>query len=168
MPADLDLLVRRITPDDGPLLRDLRLEALADTPLAFCERLQDARLLDDAAWRDRAARGAIGGDCLQLLVLDGARAVATAKVFADDGRAWLAAVYVSPAVRGAGLPARLVEGCSAWAREQGFDVLLLEVHEDNPRARAAYARLGFAQTGRSRPYPLDPTARELEMALALG
>jgi GNAT superfamily N-acetyltransferase len=166
VPAE-ELVVRRIEPGDWPALRALRLEALADTPLAFCERLDDARALADGAWQDRAARGAVGGDSLQLLALDGGGAVGTAKVFVDDGGAWLAAVYVAPAARGAGLLARLVEPCAAWAREQGQDRLLLEVHEDNPRARAAYARLGFAETGRSRPYPLDPSGRELEMALAL-
>ena len=45
--------------------------------------------------------------------------------------------------------------------------LRLEVHEDNGPARAAYARLGFADTGVRRPYPLDPTGDELEMALDL-
>jgi ribosomal protein S18 acetylase RimI-like enzyme len=46
--------------------------------------------------------------------------------------------------------------------------LVLEVHEDNARARAAYRRLGFAETGATRPYPLPPGGAELEMARPLA
>ncbi|MDP9435372.1 MAG: GNAT family N-acetyltransferase, partial [Actinomycetota bacterium] len=53
----------------------------------------------------------------------------------------------------------------AWARSQGADALLLEVHEDNAPARAAYGRLGFVETGARRAYPLGP-GEELTMRLA--
>ena len=39
----------------------------------------------------------------------------------------------------------------------------LEVHEDNPRARRFYEKLGFTLTGRSREYELAPGGLELEM-----
>jgi ribosomal protein S18 acetylase RimI-like enzyme len=83
--------------------------------------------------------------------------------FLRDGAAWLAAVYVAPAYRGVGLLTELAERCIGWAREQGADVLRLEVHESNARARAAYARLGFTETGDRQPYPLDPGGDELMM-----
>ena len=165
--AAAGVLVRRITVEDWEQVRALRLEALADTPIAYLETVEDARAKDDASLRARAARGAPGGDSFQVLALAGERPVGTSVSFTSDERAWLAAVYVSPAFRRTGLLARLVEPCAAWARDQGRDELLLEVHEDNPRARAAYARLGFVETGRSRPYPLDPSGLELEMALPL-
>ncbi|MCW2615449.1 MAG: ribosomal-protein-alanine acetyltransferase [Frankiales bacterium] len=66
-----------------------------------------------------------------------------------------------------GLLRRLVEPCAGWAREQGADRLLLEVHEDNAVALAAYLRLGFVETGERRPYPLGPDRDELVMALDL-
>ena len=37
------------------------------------------------------------------------------------------------------------------------------MHEDNPRAHAAYARLGFVETGQTQPYPLPPGGLELRM-----
>ena len=146
MPAD-GLEVRRVVPDDGPALRDLRLEALADTPIAFCEALADARALGDDAWRARAARGATGGDSVQVMAFVGGRPVATSVGFVEDGRAWLAAVYVTPGQRGRGLLPRLLRGVVSWAREQGCEELVLEVHEDNGPARAAYTGLGFVETG---------------------
>lgn len=167
------VLVRRVSPADGPLLRALRLEALADTPIAYLETLEAATALPDGAWTARAVRGAVGGDSHQVLALDGARPVATTVVFQDADAAWLAAVYVTPSHRGTGLLARLLAPCAAWARERGATELRLEVHEDNPRAAAAYARLGFVATGERRPYPLAAPAAgagrdELVMALLLA
>ncbi|HVM26080.1 MAG TPA: GNAT family N-acetyltransferase [Mycobacteriales bacterium] len=166
MPAEtLDL--RRVTTADWRAVRHLRLAALADLPMAYCERWSDAAALDDEAWRSRAARGAEGGDSFQVMAFDGARPVATATSYVDDAGAHLVSVHVAPDRRGAGLLERLVDAVVGWASGQGAEVLLLEVHEQNHRARAAYRRLGFTETGSRRPYPLDPAADELEMALRL-
>lgn len=164
------VIVRRVRPQDWQALRDLRLEALGDTPIGFLESLETAQVLDDTAWRARAARGADGGDSFQVLAwLDG-RAVGTVVCFPEaaggghrSDAAWLAAVYVAPAARGAGLLGALIEPAAGWARERGRTVLRLEVHEDNARARRAYARLGFMETGIRKPYPLDPSREELLM-----
>jgi GNAT superfamily N-acetyltransferase len=86
----------------------------------------------------------------------------------EEGDAWLAGVYVAPAHRATGLLSRLVAPCIAWARERGAPQLLLEVHEDNPRARIAYERLGFAAIGETTPYPLGPGGCELVMRLPLA
>jgi GNAT superfamily N-acetyltransferase len=158
--------VRRVVPADWPQLKARRLEALTDTPIGFLETLDAAQALDDAAWQARAARGSEGGDSLQILAFDAGRAVGTSVSFLSKvGDAWLAAVYVTPSHRGAGLLARLVEPCAEWVRERGADSLMLEVHEDNPRARAAYARLGFVETGATAPYPLAPGGCELVMRM---
>jgi RimJ/RimL family protein N-acetyltransferase len=159
--------VRRIRPEDWQASRALRLEALADTPIAFLETLEQAQGLDDEVWQQRAARGSVGGDSCQMIGWDGDRPIGTCVSFVADGRAWLVAVYVTPSARGQGLLAELVERCIWWAREQGAAELVLEVHEDNDRARKAYSRLGFVETGRRRPYPHDPRADELELVRPL-
>lgn len=163
MPAE----IRRVRPEDWPRTRALRLEALADTPIGFLETLAQAQQLDDAAWQRRAARGAEGGDSFQVLAWDGDRPVGTCVSFVQDGRAWLAAVYVAPDARGQGLLSSMVEACADWARDGGAPELVLELHETNARARAAYARLGFVDTGRTTPYPLEPGGLEREMVLEL-
>ncbi|MCA1710910.1 MAG: GNAT family N-acetyltransferase [Actinobacteria bacterium] len=155
------MLVRRVVPADWLHLRALRLEALADTPLGFLETLAESEQLPDEAWQARASRGAEGGDSFQVLAWDGDRPVGTSVCYLRDGVAWLAAVYLAPAVRGAALLDELVERCAAWGRAQGMTALRLQVHEDNARARTAYARLGFADTGHRQPYDLDPTREEL-------
>jgi GNAT superfamily N-acetyltransferase len=155
--------VRRVVLEDWRDLRDLRLEALADTPLGFLETLADAQVLPDEAWQARAARGAEGGDSFQVMAWAGTRPVATCVSFLRDRVAWLAAVYVAPEHRGQGLLDELVGRCAIWARQQGQKALRLEVHERNARAQRAYARLGFVATGERAPYPLPPYGEELLM-----
>ena len=152
--------VRRVVPGDWPALKELRLEALLDTPLAFLETHAEAVGRPDDAWRYRATRGSEGGDgSCQLFAVLGGGPAGTAVTFPDGevpGRWWLAAVYVRPWARGRGLLEQLVEALAAHARAQGGTVLRLQVHEGNPRARAAYRRLGFVETGERAPYPLGP------------
>jgi GNAT superfamily N-acetyltransferase len=155
--------VRRVRPEDWPDLRSLRLEALKDTPMGFLETLAAALDRPDEDWQARAVRGAEGGNSLQVMAWADGRPVANCVCFLRDGAAWLAAVYVTPDHRGQGLLAELADRCAAWGREQGCRVLRLEVHEANARARAAYARLGFSDTGERAPYPLPPYGQELVM-----
>ena len=159
--------VRRVRADDWPALRDLRLEALEDTPIAFLETLEAARAAADEVWQARAARGSVDGDAFQVMAWEEDRVVGTCVCFLRDEAAWLAAVYVAPAYRGQGLVGRLAQACAEWGREQGMGVLRLEVHEDNGRAQAAYARLGFRDTGERGPYPLPPYGLEVFMERSL-
>ena len=148
-------------PDDWQAWRALRLEALEDTPIGFLETLEAARAKDEAAWRQRMAEVP-----LSVLAEVDAQPVAMSSGFLVDGRPVLGAVYVTPDARGQGLLAELVDAVAGWAGAHG-DALVLEVHEDNARARAAYRRLGFTETGASRPYPLPPGGVELEMVRPL-
>jgi putative acetyltransferase len=67
----------------------------------------------------------------------------------------VAMLFVDPAVHGRGVGTALLDDASSH-----HAVLTLDVNEQNPVARAWYARRGFVETGRSttdadgRPYPL--------------
>jgi ribosomal protein S18 acetylase RimI-like enzyme len=76
-------------------------------------------------------------------------------------RSWLTALWVEPAARGAGLGARLIEAAADWAREQGAATVELSVTTNNDAAATLYARAGFAETGRRRPLPSDPSRTEV-------
>lgn len=146
--------------------RDLRLEMLADTPIAFGDTLERARGYGDDEWRDRARSAVRPGSCSAVAVVGG-RWVGTMGAFtAGAGRAVLVTVYVSPGWRGrdAAVADRLLDAVEGWVRDETPAVsLALDVHEDNARAIAFYRRRGFAPTGRSHPYPIDGTRRELEL-----
>ncbi|MBD8728847.1 GNAT family N-acetyltransferase [Frigoribacterium sp. CFBP 13707] len=162
--------VRPTTADDWREVRDLRLEMLADTPRAFGETLAAAQPLDEQAWRLRAARGtsATGVFLAAVDEADGRWLGTMGGYLPEPGHPVLVGVYVTPTSRGAaaGVADALLDGVVEWARGHG-DALFLQVHEANDRAIAFYRRRGFAPTGATSPYPLDPTALERELRLPL-
>lgn len=56
---------------------------------------------------------------------------------------WIQSLYILPEYRGTGLVDRLVDFVAGEAREAGALDLRLYVLESNPRAIAAYRRIGF-------------------------
>ena len=156
--------VRRARAEDWPQLRAMRLDALRDpaAPLAYLETHESALARPDADWQERAARSAAGDAAVQLVAIAGEQWVATviglrerpgvadfAGEVVERDQVHVVGVWVHPDHRGAGLLARLVDEVAAWARERGAERLRLLVHTDNARARAAYAKIGFAPTGRT-------------------
>ncbi|MDG4773269.1 GNAT family N-acetyltransferase [Solwaraspora sp. WMMD792] len=63
--------VRRIRADDAARMRALRLEMLADSPLAFIERLADAAARPLHEYAERAARSAVGDLIAQFVAETG-------------------------------------------------------------------------------------------------
>jgi GNAT superfamily N-acetyltransferase len=155
--------IRSPDEEDWREVRDLRLEMLADTPIAYLETLETARRHDESHWR-RRARPRTDGGITVVAVTDDGRWVGTMAGMPGIGGPTLVGVYVSPGFRGrrAGVTDALLDAVEAWAREHA-DVLRLEVNELNARARVAYEQRGFVLTGRTSPYPLDPPSLELEM-----
>lgn len=155
------------TEADWRSVRDLRLEMLRDTPIAFMETVEAAEAHSEETWRMRANRGNTP-DSVQLVAVDASgRWVGTMSGFVDRldiGGALLAGVFVSPSARGrqSGVADALLDAVEDWARGQGT-TLTLNVHEDNEHAIAFYRRRGYDLTGRTIPYNLDPTRNELEM-----
>jgi RimJ/RimL family protein N-acetyltransferase len=136
--------VDAVTADDWRAWRDLRLEAIQDTPIGFMESYEDAVRVSEEQWRERLSRSG-----LRLLAYDGDRPVGMAGGFRDDaGVPVLFAVYVTPSARGGEVLRALVDRVVAWAAPAP---LVLDVHVDNHRARRAYEKLGFAPTGRTTP-----------------
>lgn len=173
--------VRRVRAEEWPQARALRLEALADpaAPVAFLETLADAQERPDEFWRLRARDAARGDAVVQVVAVarENGHWVGTVTGLLEEpgnqdvaGRVverrqvHLVAVYVNPEHRGRGLLGRLADEALAWARGRGVERARLFVHVDNPRAQAAYGRLGFAPTGQSF---TGEAGEELEMARAL-
>jgi ribosomal protein S18 acetylase RimI-like enzyme len=153
-------------------MRALRLEMLADAPLAFLETLAEAAARPHAEYAARIASVATGTHTAQFvaeLTVAGAsagRLIGHAGGTAapdDPGLTVIYAVYVTPAWRGTGLLAKLIDAVAAWSRECGRPELMLEVMVGNDRAYRAYRRLGFVDTGVRVPHPTIPALRELRM-----
>jgi ribosomal protein S18 acetylase RimI-like enzyme len=171
--------VRRVRAEDWPQVRAARLEALRDpvAHLAYLETHETALARPDAHWQARAAGAADGEEVAQFVAIAGEQWVATVtglreRPGGDDvageaierDQVHVVGVWVHPDHRGAGLLGRLVDRVEAWAREHDVDRMRLLVHADNGRARAAYAKIGFTETGRT--VRLD-VGVEVEMARGL-
>jgi GNAT superfamily N-acetyltransferase len=166
----VEFITRRTTADDWHSVRALRLEMLADTPIAYSDTLALAETYDESEWRMRAARGSAETSIqVVAITLDGSW-IGTMGSYLDQtvGGPILVGVYVVPEYRGekCGVTDALFVAVEGWARERS-DRMWLEVHEDNARARAAYAKRGWIDTGQTRPYEHDPSRSELQLVKRL-
>ena len=164
------LEIRRTVESDWADVRALRLEMLEDTPMAYGETLETASQRGEAWWRMRAARGS-SPEQMQLVAIRDGEWLGTMGGYVPDSATGpvLVGVYVVPRARGArsGVTDALLAAVEDWAAERAGTLSLI-VHEDNLRARAAYAKRGFVPTGHTIPYILNADERELEMRKPLG
>ncbi|KQQ93108.1 acetyltransferase [Leifsonia sp. Leaf325] len=169
--------IRPTTEDDWEQVRALRLEMLADTPLAYAETRGHALDQPESEWRMRGARGLTDHGTSMVAIDENGRWIGAMAGFVPDAAEagggqpgpLLVGVYVAPDVRGreSGVTDALLAGIETWARIHG-DTLTLHVHEDNARAIAAYESRGFELTDVTVPYNLDPAKLELEMVKRLA
>jgi GNAT superfamily N-acetyltransferase len=158
--------VRRIRVDEGLRLRALRLQALADAPLAYGSTLAREQAFEEAVWHERAREGAAGGRYVTYVAEEGTRlcGLATGMVDEEHGcRLALVGMFVDPAVRGRRIGASLADAVAGWARERGAERLYLGVNAKNEAAIRLYRRCGFRPTGRRDPLEHTPTETVLEM-----
>lgn len=167
--------VRRIRPDEGELLRQVRLAALADAPAAFGSDHDEEAAFDAGVWVERAARGATDEGGMATFVLDGGEAGGPALGIAvghrpgpDPARVELVSMWVDPAVRGTGAGRSLVDAVAGWAAETGASSLDLWVMRTNGAAQAFYERLGFAPATDVEIAPDDPCRAEVRLTRPVG
>jgi ribosomal protein S18 acetylase RimI-like enzyme len=137
--------LRRLMPEDAAVYREIRLEALADSPDAFASTLEAEQ---DRPLESFAARLA---DAHVIGAFDGPRLAGVAGFYAQAGpkhahKGMLWGMYVRPAYRGTGIGRVLVEAIIAHARQR-VELLQLFVVSDNTAARRLYASLGFVEYG---------------------
>ncbi|MFF0375292.1 GNAT family N-acetyltransferase [Actinoplanes missouriensis] len=159
--------VRRVTPEDAGRMRALRLEMLADSPLAFLETLAQAAARPHESFRHRIRQSSSGSETAQFIAEPpGAPFIGHAggTVLPDEPHCTVVfAVYITPAHRGGKALAQLVDAVADWSLACGRNELMLEVVVGNERAVRAYQKLGFADTGVRLPHPTVPVLTELQM-----
>jgi ribosomal protein S18 acetylase RimI-like enzyme len=162
--------IHRVSVADAARIRALRLEMLADSPLAFLETLAQAAARPHDEYRQRIAQVATGDAQAQFVAERDGRLVGNVggQASTGDPRTTIVfAVYVTPSCRGTGVLDQLMDRLASWSQAAGRDRLVLEVVEGNARAIRAYERLGFAPTGERNPHPGIPGLFELVMAKQL-
>jgi ribosomal protein S18 acetylase RimI-like enzyme len=161
--------VRRILAGEWRQYRELRLEALKDSPLAFVEQYDDAVTRGDKYWQDRVERGATGPASSTFVAVHHGTFIGKAGCFVEPDiteyvSAQVGGVYVTPRFRGQPVGEALMVAILRWAREEaGAARIRLFVMETNDRAAAFYQRVGFVPTGTTMNYPPNPAFTEQEM-----
>ncbi|HEX5901075.1 MAG TPA: GNAT family N-acetyltransferase [Solirubrobacteraceae bacterium] len=142
--------VRRLRAGEAALLRDVRLAALRDAPMAFGSTLAREEAFAPDVWEKRAAAGAAGIEQV-VLVAEPEAGLAMGRLDDDPTAAGLYSMWVAPHARGEGVARALVEAVIAWATERGARTLTTSVAEGNAGAARLYTSTGFADTGRREP-----------------
>ena len=148
----------------------IRLRALQDSPGAFGSTYAWEAQLTHSGWMERIGRWNNGRGIGYLAMDEGHPCGIAGCLLHDDelGGAQLISMWIAPTHRQLGVGRLLVEKVIAWARSRGALRLQLTVTGRNESAIRFYKRLGFAFTGKTIPYPNDPTEIEREMELAIG
>ena len=156
--------VVRIDRGSADAFRKIRLAALKTDPRAFSSTYEREAQFGDEEWQRRASLN--GEDRAGFFAMKAGEPCGLVACFRDGtdrSRAQIVSMWVAPEARRYGVASRLLEAARAWAESHGVATLRLFVTSENHAAIALYKRLGFMQTGRSEPYPNDPTMIEMEM-----
>jgi GNAT superfamily N-acetyltransferase len=157
--------VRAVEIGDWELLRDVRLTALQEAPLAFGSTYAREAPFTEEQWRGRISERPV---TFFAYAADLAEPAGLAGVYEEDGAADLVSMWVRPGARGRGVGQALVAAAAGWARDHGHDTLHLWVTESNESARRLYERCGFAATGQRQPLPSNAALTEMRMRLPLS
>lgn len=149
---------------DEPILRDLRLQAMSDSPAAFGSTYERELARTTLDWQRWLSPG------ITFLLEHGGRAVGLVAGRTDpiDPRiVHLMAMWVHPEVRGSGGADALVAALIGWAEAQRATSICLDVIKSNVRATRFYERHRFRPTGAETPRDDDGRV-EVRMQLTLG
>jgi len=163
------LNVRHLRADEADLHRQLRLEALRESPRAFGDTLEPLERKGADYWNMLTQR--VCSVDAMVVAFDGVRPIGMIYGLRDQQirqGARLGGVWVDTPYRRRGAGRLLVHSVIAWAQTHGFATARLWVGYEEEAAIALYERCGFVFSGRERPLEDRPSIviREMRRALA--
>jgi ribosomal protein S18 acetylase RimI-like enzyme len=167
----VDVTVRRVRADEGPVLKAIRLAALLESPSAFGSTHAAEVDQPDDHWAARASLGAAGRhNAIYLAIVDQSIIGIVGGYRPDPAGSSieLVSMWVSPMQRRAGIAAKLVEAVVGWAGEIKATSVDLWVTRSNDAAVRLYEAAGFRETNEHQPLPSDPCRNEQRMRRAIG
>jgi len=153
------LKVRRLAPDQGALLRELRIAGLREAPYAFGATLHDALSADPTSFDSIAQHLASAEDNACFVLYTEGQPAGLIDAFFEIGgsaRAFIRALWVAPAVRHLRGGELLVATASQWLTERGAQHIYAWVADSNTNAMGFYERLGFSSSGDRQALQSDP------------
>src|SRR5688500_4714869 len=125
--------VERLTVDEVPRVRAIRLRALADAPDAFGSTLAEAAARPPEIWAEQLQ------DLPTFVAVDDGLDIGMVRCEPDEARvdtATLISMWVAPTARRRGAGDALIDAVIEWARTNGVKRLLINEVDDNAAAIA--------------------------------
>ena len=136
---------RRITEDQWPAYRELRLDALRQDPTAFGSSYEEEAQLNEEEWKKRTRTALCAFSGSDMIGMTTYLRISQQK---NRHLAYIFAVYVKPSHRGQGVARQLIEKALADIQAMpGVVKVKLTVTESQRAAVALYKRFGFRVTG---------------------
>jgi GNAT superfamily N-acetyltransferase len=116
---------------------------LKEAPYAFGSTYEAEVDRSEKRWRSALEHRA------RFVAESGGEVIGTVGAGSSDvtGTAALTALWVAPAARGRGVGEALVNVVLEWAKDAGYEQVMLWVVEGNSAAEGLYGRTGFRRTG---------------------
>jgi ribosomal protein S18 acetylase RimI-like enzyme len=179
MTADsTSISIRQLEASDWALLRDLRLAALEDAPLAFASTLAREQAFDEATWRSRcftscnlvAERDHVALGLVGVVVFEksSGELVAWHDGPPEDPEFHLVSMWVRPDARRGGVARCLIEAAAGACLDRRATELVLFVAEGNEAALRAYEQAGFRANGETARLPHTPEICEHKLVRKLA
>jgi ribosomal protein S18 acetylase RimI-like enzyme len=151
----LPVEIIKLPPEDWRVYRQLRLEALRESPQAFGSTYQDQITRPDQFWISRLEEAQKGQESWLLFARTGGKLVGMIGAYrkeASDGEnpaqeVEIIAVYVTLSERGRGLSRLLMSAILGVLRENGIQKAYLGVNENQIPAVRLYQSFGFRKIG---------------------
>ena len=162
--------IRSLRPNETALFRQLRLQALAESPNAFGETLQQAQIQPDAYWEKLTASVTQPDRHVMFLAEQAEQILGFAFGLLDRQDATIGHIggmWVNPAFRSSGVGSTLLAKLLDWAHQREFRALELWVTEGNEKAVDFYQRSGFVYTGKRDLLPSNPSLQIIQMSLKI-
>jgi ribosomal protein S18 acetylase RimI-like enzyme len=158
--------IKLLVPDEWPLLRDIRLAALGDSPHAFLSSHQVESAFDELRWRAEFERGewtvSIHGDQPTGIV------GCTREPGKPAYECYLEYIWVAPEWRNQGVAHNMLTVVLGRLRESGVRTAYLWVLDGNDAAVRLYKRVGFISSDQRQPLAERPGRSEELMQFNLG
>jgi GNAT superfamily N-acetyltransferase len=151
------MLIRRIQVNEGAIIRQLRLAALADAPAAFGGSYAQAEMQTEDEYAEIAfLRATSNSDAIFIAQMPSGFGGMIGAFFDNKTRKpFISSMWVTPELRRGGLGAQLYQAASKWLRVRGAVEINAWVATDNYSAIEFYESLGFVAKDTFAPLPSD-------------
>jgi ribosomal protein S18 acetylase RimI-like enzyme len=138
--------ITHLQPQQWPQYRQIRLEALQNSPQAYTTTYQEMIDKPESFWQDRLVNAAAGKDSWLLFARVDERIAGIIGAFLPEGsdRAVIVSFYVTPKYRGKGVSTALMDAILSELRQNDtIQTVELAVTHSQEAAIGLYKRFGF-------------------------